>query len=66
MKQSVLLQFQSLEELLRFKSEAMANCYEISPGKLLLTCDCTKEHIDLAKTKYRATLVEIKGKSRWV
>jgi hypothetical protein len=47
-----------LDDLYKFSKEAAPNNFEISIRALLLSCDCTDEHIKLATTKYGATVVK--------
>jgi hypothetical protein len=58
MKQTVTLHFPSLDDLYKFSKEVGPNNFEISIRALLLSCDCTDEHIKLAITKYRAIIVK--------
>jgi hypothetical protein len=58
MKQTVTLHFPSLDDLYKFSKEVGPNNFEISIRALLLSCDCTDEHIKLAVTKYGATVIQ--------
>jgi len=57
MKEKVTLKFSSLQNLWAFKSEVETLRCEINPANLTLTCECTKEHIELAIKKYDAIVV---------
>jgi len=54
LKQSVTLQFPSLDSLYKFRAEINTTNFEVSIQKYLLTCDCTKEEIQLAASEYNA------------
>jgi hypothetical protein len=58
MYQAVTLHFPSLEKLYGFNNETSPNNFEISTRALLLSCDCKDDHIQLAVTKYGATIVK--------
>jgi hypothetical protein len=63
MKQLVTLHFPSIQNLYDFIKEVGANNFEVSLRALLITCECTAKHIELATTKYRAKIVEgVKGR----
>lgn len=48
----VVLGFPDLKSLLAFKDKIDVRVFEINNLHLTLICDCTEEHIALAKTKY--------------
>jgi hypothetical protein len=59
MKQSVTLHFPSLQHLYGFNKEVSPNSFEVSIRALLLTCDCTKDHIELVTTKYGSKIIKL-------
>ena len=61
MKQTVTLRFQSIQNLWQFRLEINAAILEINVFKKTLSCECTREHIDLAVAKYGASILEGKG-----
>ena len=58
MKEHVMLQFLSLDDLWAFKFEVDANFFEMNPRLRTIVCDCTKEEIDLAIKKFNAIVVD--------
>lgn len=56
--QLVALQFLSIQDLWRFRLEINAYIFEVNFRNKVIICDCTAEHIELAKNKYRASIVE--------
>jgi len=60
MKKTTLV-FLSLKDLWAFRQEIQANHIEINTKSKSITCDCTKEHINLAVNKYNAKVVREAG-----
>jgi hypothetical protein len=62
--QKTTLVFLSLKDLWDFRQAIQAKHIEINTKNKSITCDCTKEHIDLAIKKFHAKIAsEISPKS---
>jgi hypothetical protein len=55
----VTLLFKDKRDLLRFHIILGSDCTEPDPTSLRLTCECSDEEIELAKTAFGATVVEL-------
>ena len=58
MKRQVTLKFSSLDSLNAFQIEIHLMFFDISSKEKLLHCACTGAQIELAKTKYKAMVVD--------
>ena len=58
MKRLVTLQFPTLESLKAFQQNINLLFFELSAKERLLYCACTDEQIELAKTKFKAAVVD--------
>jgi hypothetical protein len=54
----VSIRFTSLTNLWSFRLEIQANIFELNMSEMIITCQCSEEHIRLAKEKYNGKLVE--------
>ena len=60
----VSIRFTSLTNLWAFRLAIGANEFSMNLGELIITCHCTKEHIELAQSKYNGKVVsEVKEKA---
>jgi hypothetical protein len=55
----VSIRFTSLNNLWAFRLEIDANEFAMNLAELTITCECSKEHLELAKSKYHARVVEL-------
>jgi hypothetical protein len=60
MKKTTLI-FLSLNDLWDFRQAIQANYIEINTKNKSITCDCSKEHIDLAINKFHAKVAFVAG-----
>lgn len=58
MKRLVTLQFPTLDSLKAFQMKINLMFFEVSAKEKLLHCACTDDQIVLAKTKFRAVIVD--------
>ena len=60
MTEQVSLRFPTISALWAFRLEINAQVFEMNLQLLSITCECSKEHIELALTKYKAAVVNSK------
>lgn len=58
MKKQVTLQFPTFQALWNFKNAIRPSFFEMSPGKCMLSCECSEKDIELAVKTYQAKVVE--------
>ena len=58
-KTRVSIQFTSLTNLWAFRMAIDVNVFEMNVSKIMITCECSKEQIELAKSEYKGRVVEI-------
>jgi hypothetical protein len=54
------IQFTSLTNLWAFRMAIAVNVFEMNLSKIMITCECSNEDIELAINQYKGKLVEIK------
>ena len=54
----VTIKFTSLTNLWAFRSAIAVNIFEMNLSEISITCDCTKEDIELAEQKFKGKLIE--------
>ena len=54
----VTFQFQTPQDLSSFRKKVEGSTFEINIRELTLLCRCSKEHLDLAITNFRATVLK--------
>lgn len=59
-KTKVTIQFTSLTKLWEFRMAIDANIFEMNMSKIAISCECTKEQIDMALKVYNGKLFESK------
>lgn len=59
-KTKVSIQFTSLIKLWEFRMAIDANVFEMNMSQIAITCECTKEQIDMAMEIYNGKLLEAK------
>jgi hypothetical protein len=59
-KTKVSLKFTNLSNLWAFRLAIDVNVFEMNLSELMITCDCTREHIQLATEKFGGRVVELK------
>ena len=57
-KSKVIIRFTSLNNLWAFRLDIGANDFAMNLAELTITCECSKEHIELAIGKYNGKVVE--------
>jgi hypothetical protein len=60
MKKEVILQFPCLLDLWKFRAAAHIPLFEISASQATLSCQCSEEEVQLAISKYHASVVSQK------
>ena len=60
MTQKVILKFATVSSLWSFRLEIHAQAFEMNFQQLSITCECSKQQIELAVTKYKASVVSSK------
>lgn len=56
----VSIQFTSLTKLWAFRMAINVNVFEMNMSELTITCECSKEHIQLAVDEYNGRVVGTK------
>lgn len=64
MMEKVTLQFKTIDDLWHFKKEIRSQELEINERELSIYCECEEDEIQLAVTKYGATLRERTGSQK--
>ena len=59
-KTKVSIQFTSLTKLWQFRMAIDANIFEMNMSQIAITCECTKEQVDMAETIYNGRLLKTK------
>jgi hypothetical protein len=59
-KTNVSIRFTSLTNLWAFRREIDINLFEMNLSKLMITCECSEEEIQLAIEKYNGKLIDAK------
>lgn len=54
---NVTLQFTSMDDLWAFRIEALIGYVNMDKDRNILTCRCTAQHVQLAISKYKASIV---------
>jgi hypothetical protein len=62
-KAKVTIKFSSLTNLWSFRMVIEANIFEMNMSQISITCECTKEQVQLAIENYNGQLVETKEKA---
>ena len=59
LKTKVSIQFSSLTNLWAFRTAIAVNVFEMNMSEISITCECTKEEIELAMEKFKGKLVQM-------
>ena len=59
-KSRVSIRFTSLTNLWAFRLAIDVNVFEMNMSQIMITCECAKEDIELATSKYKGKVVENK------
>ena len=60
MTEKVILKFATVSSLWSFRLEINAQVFEMNLQQLSITCECSKQQIELAVNKYKASVVSSK------
>ena len=58
-KSKVTIKFTSLTSLWSFRTTIAVNIYEMNLSEISITCECTKEEVELALQKFKGKLVQM-------